>query len=81
MANQFKFVLNRDGVKELLKSSELQNECRNLAEKVRAAAGEGYVVEDRNYPERSGAAVYPETTEANFDNLKNNTLEKAFRVI
>lgn len=36
-----------------------------------------FAVEDRNYPERRGAAVYPADDEGYYDNMKNNTLVKA----
>ena len=42
-----------------------------------ARAGEGYVMEDRNYPERAGAAVRVDSYEAYRDNLENNTLLKS----
>ena len=75
--NNVKIVLNDAGVKELLKSAEAQEICRSLAEQVAARAGEGYVVEPRNYPERSGYAVRPETRSAYKDNYDNNTLLRA----
>ena len=40
-------------------------------------AGVGYTVEDRNYPERSGAAVKATSIIAKIDNTRNNTLLKA----
>lgn len=69
--------LNTAGVRELLKSAEIQDECRKIAQQVQARVGDGYVVEDRNYPERSGAAVRIDSPQAYRDNLKNNTLLKA----
>jgi hypothetical protein len=44
-------------------------------------AGPGYAVEDRHYPERNGAVVFPNTEEAYYDNLTNNTLEKVVRSV
>lgn len=72
-----KLELNREGVKELLKSDETLEMCREYAERVQLAAGDGYEMENRSYPERSGAAVFPVTEEAGMDNLRNNTLLKA----
>lgn len=71
-----KFVINKSGVRELLKSNELQQECRDYAERIQRMAGEGFITEDRNYPERSGAAVRPETEEAYYRNLNDHILEK-----
>lgn len=75
--SKVKFELNKKGVRELLKSPEAAAICTQYAVQIQGRAGEGYVVESRNYPERSGAAVYPGTYEAYRDNLKNNTLLKA----
>lgn len=72
-----KIKLNREGVKELLKSAEMQEACRECAERVLARAGDGYVIEPRNYPERSGYAVKADTRQAYKDNYENNTLLRA----
>lgn len=77
MGNQVKVVLNRSGVRELLKSEEIKRECKEFAESVCARAGDGYVVEPRNYPERSGYAVRADSMRAIRSNSKNNTLIKA----
>lgn len=72
-----KFVLDRAGVREMLKSAELQAECMKYAGEIAGRAGSGYEAQQRNYPERTGAAVKAVTGEAIRDNLKNNTLLKA----
>lgn len=74
-----KFKLNGSGVRELLKSGPISEECHQYATEILSRCGgvEGYVVGPRNYPERSGAAVYAEAYPAISDNLKNNTLLKA----
>ena len=69
--------LNTAGVRELLRSSELQTECMNYAQQIQGTAGEHYAVSNRNYPERSGASVYPADDEGFYDNLHHNTLLKA----
>ena len=75
--SKVKFELNKAGVRELLKSTEAGSICMEYANQVQSRAGEGYIVESRRYPERTGAAVYPETYKAVRDNLKNNTLLKS----
>ena len=78
--SKVKFELDRAGVRELLKSPEMQQECMRYASAtLQRASGsaDGYVVESRNYPERSGAAVRADTYEARKDNYDNNTLLKA----
>lgn len=74
-----KIKLNGKGVRELLKSEEIQNECIRLASEVQSRAGEHYQVESRHYPERNGAAVFPADVPGNIDNMKNNTLLKALK--
>ena len=76
-----KFKLNSAGVREILKSDGVYAECEKYAQKVQETAGAGYVAERRNYPERTGVAVYPSDKEAYYDNLNNNTLEKAFGTV
>jgi hypothetical protein len=71
-----KFVLNPAGVREMLKSAELEGVCMSYAQSAAAKAGTNYTVESRHYPERSGAAVVPANAEGHFDNLRNNTLLK-----
>ena len=71
------FKLNSAGVRELLKSPEMQGICREYGANVLSSAGDGYVMEDRSYPERSGVVVRPDTPKAFADNLNNNTLLKA----
>ena len=78
--SKIKIVLNRKGVRELLKSQPIANACGKQAEIVKAKAGEGYEVRQRKYPERTGYVVVAETDEAKQDNLKNNTLLKALGV-
>lgn len=68
--------LNEDGIRSLLKDPAISEVCREYCCGIAARAGEGYVAEERTYPERNGCAVYPSTQEANKDNLKNNTLLK-----
>lgn len=80
--SKVKFELNKAGVRELLKSAEMQQICMQHANATLQAAlgsSDGYVAETRNYPERSGAAVRADTYEARKDNADNNTLLKSLR--
>lgn len=72
-------VLNKSGVRELLKSSEMQQICMEHATDAASACGTGYEAQERNYPERKGAAVVAVTHAAKRDNLKNNTILKSLR--
>jgi hypothetical protein len=77
MGKKVEIKLNSTGVRELLKSPEIQAACMDEALKVAGRAGGGYEAQTRSYPERSGAAVVAGTEEAKRDNLRNNTLLKA----
>lgn len=84
MGNQYKlkkFKLNSSGVREILKSEGASEECGKYASQTLARCGgkDGYKMETRKYPERSGYAVFAEDYPAIADNLKNNTLLKALK--
>lgn len=74
-----KFKLNSAGVQELLKSGAMKSVLSQNAAKKANAAGEGYASSVHIGQKRAYANVYPETKEAAFDNLENNTLEKVIR--
>ena len=74
-----KFKLNSAGVQELLKSGAMKSVLSQNAAKKANAAGEGYTYAVHTGQKRAYANVYPETKEAAFDNLENNTLEKVIR--
>lgn len=78
MAN-VKLELNREGVRELLRSSEMMDICSQLAENVAARAGDGYETSTYVGKNRVNASVKAETFRARYDNLKNNTLLKALK--
>ena len=72
-----KFELNRAGVGELLKSSAMQDVLISYADRVADSAGDGYDVYVG--PSRANVSVRIATQEAYYDNLDNNTMEKALR--
>lgn len=49
------------------------------ARRVQTSAGANYQAEVRNYPERTGAAVFPANAEGYYDNLNNNTLLRSLK--
>jgi hypothetical protein len=77
--SRVRIKLNKAGVRELLKSSEVAKECMDHARQIQSRAGEHYIAETRSYPERTGAAVYPADSEGYFDNLRNNTLVRSMK--
>lgn len=77
MSKDFKFKLNRKGVQELMKSSNMMGICTDIANQVRGRAGDGYEVSTYTGKTRVNASVYAATAKARKDNLENNTLLKA----
>lgn len=77
--SRVKVKLNRAGVRELLKSPEMEALCMDKARAVKDRAGDNYEAEVRRYSERTGAAVYPANADGYYDNLKNNTLLRSLK--
>lgn len=77
MSKKVKIKLNPAGVRELLKSAPIAGACDEQAQVIRGKAGEGFEVQKRTYPERTGAAVVAVSSEARKRNYKENTLLKA----
>ena len=78
MANM-KFKLNSGGVRELLKSQEMQSVLIEKATGIKNRCGEGYTQDVYVGKNRANAMVKAETYQAKQDNLKNNTILKAVR--
>lgn len=75
--NEFKFELDRAGVKQLLKGPEMQNHIKAEAEAVAARAGEGNEAEVKVGQNRAYANIWAESFPARVRNNKDNTLLKA----
>ena len=75
--SDFKFVLNRAGVRELMQSQEMQDVLVEFAGQVAENAGDGYDVYIGT--NRANVSVVTATEDAAADNLDHNTLEKAIR--
>lgn len=69
--------MNHDGMRELLKSPELEQFMGEQAKKLADACGEGYAWDTKQMPTRVIASAYTETMDAMRDNAANNTLLKA----
>lgn len=76
MAN-FIFEPFDDGIQQLLKSSEIEAECKRHADAICRRAGAGYATDTYTGKTRVNAMVYADTYEAAVDNATNNTLLKA----
>lgn len=77
--SSMKFTLNKKGVAELMKSSEMQGVLNEKASQIVARAGAGYEQTSAVGKTRANAKVKAVTFEAKRDNKKNNTLLKAMR--
>ena len=77
--SKFDFKLDRAGVKELLKSQEMQAMLAEKASGIRNRCGEGYSNDVRAGKNRAIAMVKADSPEARNDNSENNTLLKAVK--
>lgn len=77
--SKFKFELNRKGVNELLKSSEMQELLNSEATKIKNKCGDGYSQDSFVGKNRVNAMVFCESDESFRDNNQNNTLLKAIK--
>lgn len=72
-----KFKLNRQGIRELLKSNEMEAVLREKARKVRDRAGDGFEDDIYSGRNRANAMVKASTYQANRRNREENTLLRA----
>lgn len=75
--NDFKADFN--GYNAVRKSDKVLQECRKYAEHIQEYAGDGFVIEERQYQKRGGVVIKPATDKDFFRNLNGNILEKAWR--
>ena len=79
MADKMKFELNRDGVRELLRSPEMMNICKGYADNAIGRLATGYEVTTQTGKNRVNAQVAAVTFDARRENSKDNTILKAIR--
>ena len=77
--SDFKFKLSSKGVRDMLRSQEIQAMLRERAEEIKGRAGDGYEVSNFTGKTRAKAGVKATTVKAIKDTKKNNTLLKAVR--
>lgn len=76
---KFKFVLDTNGVGQLLKGDAMQGVLGQYGFAAANQAGDGYASDVHVFSKRAVAHVYATTAEAKQDNYDNNTLLKAVR--
>lgn len=79
MSGKIRVELNSEGVRELLRSAEMEAICKQQAQEIKNRVGDGYLVTTYTGRNRVNASVYAVTDQAKRDNLKNNTLLKAVK--
>lgn len=72
-----KVVLNSSGVRELMKSPEMAQVCKEYADSAVARLGKGYSSMVYTGKTRVNASVHADTYKARKDNLDNNSIMKA----
>jgi hypothetical protein len=72
-----KFELNREGVRELMRSPEMMNVCKSYADRAASSCGAGYSVNTHTGRNRVNAEIKADTFKARKDNLENNTILKS----
>ena len=77
MGKKVKVELNKEGVRALLRSPEMESICREYAENAVAKLGNGYEVGSYTGKNRVNASITAVTPEAIRKNLKSNTVLKA----
>lgn len=74
-----KVVLNRNGVRELLKSSEMKSVLADYASRSMSRLKSGYESDTFDGRNRANAMIWAESFEAKRDNSKNNSILKSLR--
>lgn len=77
--DKVKYEMDYAGIGQLLKCSELCDGMQSIGNGVAARAGDGYKADTSVGKKRAHTFVRAETTEAYYENLKNNTLLKALQ--
>ena len=72
-----KFELNREGVRELMKSKEMTSGLEAIAGNVLSRLGEGYSTNTYVGRNRVNVEVKADTFQARRENAQNNTILKA----
>ena len=74
-----KVKLNREGVRELLRSPEMMAICEEHANRTATQLGDGYEVTTYTGKTRVNASIRANTAKTITDQKKNNTILKALR--
>lgn len=78
MAESVQIELQKDNIRALAKSAEMQKIMMDFAEQIAADAGEGYVAEQGKSQKRAHAVVMPVTRRAIRAEYKTRALTRAY---
>lgn len=79
MTKKVRVVLNRSGVRALLRSDDLRQACADHAGKALAKLGDGYETNTYTGKTRANAMIWASSARARQDARKNNTIWKAVK--
>lgn len=79
MTKKVRVVLNKRGVRDLLKGEDLRQVCADHANKTLAKLGDGYETDTYTGKTRSNAMIWASSAQARRDARKNNTIWKAVK--
>lgn len=77
MSKYSKIVLNRSGVRQLMRSDEMEQICKELAYEAKAKLGDGYAVSSMKGKNRANASIIAVSKKAKKESKKHNTIIKA----
>lgn len=72
-----KFELNREGVRELMLSPEMESGLESIANQVLGRLGDGYSTNTHHGKNRINVEVTADTFQARRENARDNTILKA----
>lgn len=75
--SNFKFELNREGVRELMQGEAMMQICKGHADSALSKLGDGYTVTTHVGKTRVNASVGAQTYAARKENSENNSILKA----
>lgn len=81
MSKVVEFELNKQGVRELMQSSEMQSILNEYAKRASEIAGEGFETDSLVGKNRANASIIAKTYQAKKKNSKENTLLKALNAV
>lgn len=77
--NRLKVKLNSSGVREMLKSAEMQNLLAERAQEITNRLGDGYAADPYVGKNRANVSIRPGTAKAFRETYKENSILKALR--